>query len=404
MQERADERLDDEQGEAEAGARDRLRVTYEVTAGDAAGAEVRVAAIAREQTVEIPPGIVDAAFEARVVGAVGVARASSAASAGGGRRWLVTVAYDPALAGLVAAAPPAVDLPQLLNVLFGNVSMWQGVRVVDVDWPPSVLAALPGPRHGLAGLRALCGVPRRPLLCGALKPLGLPVEELAALAARAAGAGVDLVKDDHGLADQPAAPWAERVSRCQEVVTAAAARAGTRTLYVPNLSGPVETLAGRLERLRVLGVRVAMVAPGLIGFDLVRALAAGAFGPVPLLLGHPSLSGVFLGVDHGLAAEVLWGDLFRLAGCDAVIYPNAGGRFPIDLETAAAVHRRLRRPLGAVRPAMPCLGGGVQPDVIADWVERYGADTTFLVGGGIYRDPAPPAAARRIRDVLERWA
>src|SRR5947208_8031687 len=43
------------------------------------------------------------------------------------------------------------------------------------------------------------------------------------------------------------------------------------------------------------------------------------------IMSHPSLAGAFFHPDHGIAPELLLGDLFRVAGSDAVIYPNVGG-------------------------------------------------------------------------------
>src|SRR2546429_3047031 len=109
-------------------------------------------------------------------------------------------------------------MPQLLNLLFGNISLQSGVVVASIEWPLELLAALGGPRHGIAGLRELTGAPRRALLCTALKPLGVSATQLAERAYRFALAGIDLVKDDHSLSDQPPAPFRERVQRCQDAV------------------------------------------------------------------------------------------------------------------------------------------------------------------------------------------
>jgi ribulose-bisphosphate carboxylase large chain len=383
-------------------ATESLIVRYWLRAADAAAARERATALAREQTVELPAGIVPARREAATVGRR-LGAVERLEEAGWKGAWSVRIAFP--LEAVAATDPeggPGLDLPQLLNVLFGNVSLWDGVRVAGVEWPSSLLAGFPGPTHGVAGLRTLCGVPRRPLLCAALKPLGLGARELAELAARAAEAGVDLVKDDHGLADQRPAPFGERVRRCHDAVREAAAKHGTRTLYLPNLSGPVDRLAERLALLRELGVHAVMVAPALLGLDVVRSLVQGSAAGLAVV-GHPSFSGAWMAAGHGLASEVVWGELFRLVGCDAVIYPNAGGRFPITAAAVASVHQRLRAPLGAVAPALPLLGGGIQPDTVAAWAAHFGPDTGFLVGGAIYRGADPVGTARRMLDSLARW-
>src|SRR3989442_11321806 len=76
-------------------------------------------------------------------------------------------------------------------------------------------------------------------------------------------------------------------------------------------------------------------------------------------MAHPSLAGAFFHADHGIAPEVLLGDIFRVAGSDAVIYPNVGGRFTFSEATCASINDRLRRPLGEVRPAFPVPAGGL---------------------------------------------
>src|SRR5690606_2754524 len=113
------------------------------------------------------------------------------------------------------------ELTQFLNVVFGNSSIKPGIRVERLDLPPGLLNAFKGPRLGRDGLRALLGVPTRPLLCTALKPMGLSAKALAEFAYRFALGGMDVIKDDHGLANQSFAPFKERVERCAEAVARA---------------------------------------------------------------------------------------------------------------------------------------------------------------------------------------
>ncbi|UCC76705.1 MAG: hypothetical protein JSW37_14570, partial [Anaerolineales bacterium] len=137
------------------------------------------------------------------------------------------------------------ELPQLLNVAFGNTSMKAGIRLQRLELSPSLLSRFKGPRFGRDGLRALLGVPQRPLLCTALKPLGLPPAELAGLAHRFALGGIDIIKDDHGLADQPFARYEERVRRCSAAVLRANRETGGRSIYAANLVAPADQLAER---------------------------------------------------------------------------------------------------------------------------------------------------------------
>ena len=308
----------------------------------------------------------------------------------GKRRWRVAIAYPAEVVGL--------QVPQVLNVLFGNVSLHSEVRVVDVVWPPSLVAALPGPAFGVPGIRALLpGAAGRALLCTALKPVGLTVGELAGLAQRFARGGVDLIKDDHGLADQPTAPFAQRVGRIQAAVTRGARESGRECLYLPHLTGPVEELPKRVELLQREGIKGALVSPFLLGLDTLRWLAASS-GLV--LLAHPTWSGTLFGARHGVSPVVVYGDLLRLLGADGVIYVNPGGRFPVTVEVCDAINARLRRPLDGKAPAFPVAGGGMQVETLGRWAARYGPETIFLVGGSLYSQDDPEEASRQLVQLL----
>ncbi|MEU7872528.1 RuBisCO large subunit C-terminal-like domain-containing protein [Dactylosporangium sp. NPDC049140] len=173
-----------------------ITAVYEITADDPAA---RAGLVAVEQSHELPTELApanavrDSLAHVRSV----VPRA--------GRPALATVEYPVDLAG--------GEIGQLLVLLLGNVSLQDGVRLVEVDLPPSLTARLPGPRLGIAGVRALAGEPERALLATALKPVGMTSEQLAGLAYELAAGGLHVIKEDQGLADQPWAPFAERVPR-----------------------------------------------------------------------------------------------------------------------------------------------------------------------------------------------
>ena len=347
-------------------------------------AHTKAAAIAREQTVETPAGVASPDIERRTIGVVAEVEPLAARRA--------RAAIDYPWHELVS------DLPQLLNLLYGNISLQRGIRIAAIEWPADLLARFPGPRFGVAGLRELVGVSGRPLLAAALKPVGLEVRALARLAAECALSGLDLVKDDHSLADQPAAPFRERVLAVAEHVARANRQTGRRCLYVPNLTGPVDRLAERLEDLREAGVRAALVAPIILGLDVVRAFAESAG---VALVGHPALAGAICSPHQGIAPEILFGELFRLAGCDVVIYPNAGGRFPFTLRDCAAIQRRLLSPLGDLRPAFAMVAGGIDAALLARWIPVYSTETIFLIGGSLLGKADLGAAGRELMAIVE---
>lgn len=369
---------------------DRIRVTYVLTTANREDARAKARDIGFEQTVELPPGTLPPGLEERIVGTVETVR-----DAGEEGRFEAVLSYDPIAVG--------EDLPQLLNLLYGNISLMSGIRLTGLELPPAVLGRLPGPRFGIEGVRRLCACDdERPLLCAAAKPVGLSAAELAKLCHTLATAGIDLVKDDHGLANQASAPFDERVKQCQDAVERANARTGGHTLYVPNVTGPVDTLPDRLELVRSIGCRAVLLAPLLIGLDTVRWIAEGT---VLAVFAHPALTGAYFHPHHGIAPDVLLGTVFRAIGSDSVIYPNVGGRFPLTRRICEAINRRLRAPLGGMRAAFPVPGGGVDAARVPYWTEQYGADTVFLVGASLYAEPDLEQAARRlVESVRTVWA
>ncbi len=362
----------------------RIRAAYELAAPTRPAALAKARDLTVEQTVEVPADCVPSPSRPMVGRVERVERA-------GPSRWRVTCSYHPAIVG--------DSVPQLFNLLFGNVSLQRGVRLVDLELAETALGALPGPAFGVEGIRRLCGVASRPLLCAAAKPIGLSAAALAKICYQFAAAGADIVKDDHGLANQAPARFRERVARCQEAVSEANAATGGRTLYFPNLSRGASELWEDLEFVRSLGCRGVLLSPMLTGPDVVRAIAAR--GDVAIL-SHPSFAGALLQRRHGIAPEVLFGVLFRAIGSDGVIYPNAGGRFPLPLETCRAIVHRLRVPLGGLRPAFPVAGGGVAAERVPYWITQYGPDTMFLVGSSLYAQRDLRAATARLVDSIRR--
>lgn len=364
----------------------RLRVHYRLRLAPGESPEGRALALAVEQTVEMPADLVPDAARERATGRVEAVEVE----AGTAR---ATLSFEPALAG--------ADLGRLVNVLFGNASMQSGVLVEEVEWPRALLDGFAGPRLGIAGIRDLCGVPDRPLLCAAAKPVGAPSELLAERCAMVARAGIDVVKDDHGLADQPWAPFAERVARCQEAVERANRETGGRTLYLPHVTGAWPELVEQARRARSLGCAGVLVSPLVVGLESARRLAAESGLGV---LAHPALSGAFFDPGHGIAPAVLLGDLFRLAGSDGVVFPNVGGRFALDADACLAIVDNSRRHLGNLAPSLPVPGGGIELERVGYWIERYGADTMFLLGSSLYRQPDLERAVQRLVRTVEQHA
>ena len=362
----------------------RLQVDYLLTCRAGESPSDKARGIALEQTVELPAGQVSKAIRDGIVGHI--ERLEPIAPG----RYHTCISYSTDTVGN--------DLPQLLNLLFGNISLKDGILIRDIRWPSSLIDALGGPGFGVDGIRSAVNAGQGPMLCTALKPMGSSAKELAASCEAFARGGIDIIKDDHGLADQPAAPFDERVARCQEALERGNAATGGSSRYFPNVTAPAHLLAQRLQTARAAGCQGVLISPWLVGLDTMR-WARDEFGLI--LMAHPALTGSYFRETHGIAAELLLGDLFRIAGADASIYPNTGGRFGFTQETCDEINRRLREPLGSLRPALPVPGGGMDVTGAPTWVKRYGTDTILLIGGSLYQQGDLARASKQLRRAID---
>lgn len=325
--------------------------------------------VAYEQTVELPPALVDDRVCREVVARV----ESVAPDPSSGEHCLARLAYPQHLA--------SGQLPQLINLLYGNVSMLPGIRLVDVELPRDLLDGFHGPAYGVEGLRRLTGVHGRPLLATALKPRGLPDDQMAAMAAAFARGGGDIVKDDQNLVDPDFESFKQRVAACHRAVQEANEATGRRCLYFPHLSAPAGDLDRYAEFLRHLGVPGVLACPMVLGMDTARHLTR-RHGLV--YMAHPSLTGIYTGgFDQGIDHGVLLGTLFRLGGADISVFPNFGGRFSFTRAECAGIRDRLRAPLGDMRTALPGPAGGMHFDNLPEMCDDYGPDSVFLIGGSL---------------------
>lgn len=369
---------------------ERFSVHYRLAAAGEGQAVAIARGICLEQTVELPDELLaEGAIKAHVVGRI------EALQGAGPGRFGATISY--------AVECAAGELPQLLNVVFGNTAMQPGIRVQQLDLPASLLQALPGPRFGRAGIRALLGVAERPLLGTALKPMGLDVAGLAGLAYQMALGGIDIIKEDHGLTDQPFAPFVERVPRCAEAVARANRQTGYRCLYVPNVTAPADQIVLRARQAKAWGAGGVMLAPGLAGWDALRLLA-GDDGLALPILSHPAWLGSYaMSPEHGVAHRVLYGQLPRLAGADATIFVNYGGRFSFSQDDCRAIVEATEQDMDYLPPILPIPAGGMTLGRLPEMAAFYGREAVFLIAGGLYgHGPDLLASSREFRRIVER--
>ncbi|MEQ8153712.1 MAG: RuBisCO large subunit C-terminal-like domain-containing protein [Clostridiaceae bacterium] len=300
------------------------------------------------------------------------------------------------------AEASANEFTQLLNIVFGNISIKPGIKVQRLELPEAVLKNFKGPRYGKDGLRKLLGVKKRPLLFTALKPMGLTNREFAELAYKFALGGIDIIKDDHGISNQAFSPFEERVKLCVEAVEKANRETGNKSIYVPNITAGSSEIINRARKAKELGAGGLLISPGLTGLDIMKEIAEDDGIALPVIT-HPAFQGSYVLSNNGISHQALFGQFARLAGADATIYPNFGGRFSFSREECISIVQASEEKMGSLKEIFPCPAGGMSIESIPESLNVYGNDVIFLIGGGLFKHgPDIVQNSRYFRGLVEQ--
>ncbi len=356
---------------------ERFRITYRL-GGSEEEARARACDICLEQTVEFPEELVpEGPIREQVVGHLERFQLYDDGEPRGDAAYQAVISFPLETAG--------DDLSQLLNVVLGNVSLKPAIRAESLDLPASLLGRFRGPRFGRRGLRELTAAAQRPLLSTALKPMGLAPADLAELAYRFALGGIDLIKDDHGLTNQTFSRFDQRLALCTAAVDKANRQTGMKSLYLPNVTASPEEMLRRARLAKQAGAGGLLVCPGICGLDAMRAVADDDAAGLPIMA-HPAFQGSFVvrpeeGFSHGL----IFGTIARLAGADATIFPNFGGRFSFSRKECCQIAAASESPLGSLRTIFPAPAGGLTLTRVPEVQQVYGRELVILVGGGLFK-------------------
>ncbi|MFM8212228.1 MAG: RuBisCO large subunit C-terminal-like domain-containing protein, partial [Actinomycetes bacterium] len=344
-------------------------------------------AIRVEQTIEFPYRLTKTWIQNEVVGQV-VSVEEKANKA------IVTISY--------ADDVVTNELPQFLNLLWGNVSLFNGVKITNIKFPESFLNNFKGPRFGMKGLRKLLKIDSRPILMTALKPMGENATDLAKMATTLVQGGIDVIKDDHNLANQPWAKWQERVETISKSITNANKEYGTNAIYAPSLNRPIDQLVTSAKFAKEIGCGGLLLLPGICGFDAMRFIAEDDEIALPIL-SHPALLGFHvMNPNHGLSHAITFATLVRISGGDFTIFPNQGGRFSFSLNECKSIVDASLEELGNIAPISAALAGGMSVERTGEIVNNFGKDITILIGGALH-DGDLLQNTQRLRQAVENY-
>jgi 2,3-diketo-5-methylthiopentyl-1-phosphate enolase len=294
------------------------------------------------------------------------------------------------------------DIPALLVTIFGKLSMDGRIKLIDLSFSEEFMSAFPGPKFGLGGVRGLLGVHDRPLLMSIFKSvIGHDLPTLREQFYLQAAGGVDLIKDDEILFENPLTPLEQRVDACMEAAALAEKETGQKLLYAVNLTGPTFSLLDQARKAINAGANALLFNVLAYGFDVLHELSRHPDIKVPIMA-HPAMAGAFYpSTYHGISANVLLGKLMRLAGADLVLFPSPYGSVVMPREENMAIKHALlteqwsdygyseesRRQALTLRSSFPVPSAGIHPGLVPLILKDFGNQVVVNAGGGIHGHP-----------------
>jgi len=283
------------------------------------------------------------------------------------------------------------DFSSILTTTFGKLSLDDSIRLIDLTLPETLAPHFKGAKFGVTGIRELLGVHDRPLVMSIFK--GVIGRDLAFLEQQLRdqfAGGIDIVKDDEILYDNPLTPSLERARIGADVIQAHFEATGKRVLYAITLSGPVFGLRDQALRLIEAGATALLFNVYTYGLDALRELANDSDIRVPILA-HPAFAGALTGsISHSL----LLGKLPRLAGADLTLFPSPYGSLATPRGEAFTIRDQSAEPHWS-KPILPVPSAGIHPGLVADIIRDFGTDVVINAGGGIHGHPDGAAAGAR---------
>ncbi|MCD9021104.1 2,3-diketo-5-methylthiopentyl-1-phosphate enolase [Cohnella silvisoli] len=288
------------------------------------------------------------------------------------------------------------DIPAFLVTAFGKLSMDGKIKLIDIAPSADFLSAFPGPKFGIQGVRNLLGVHDRPLVMSIFKSvIGHDLDNLREQFLQQALGGVDLIKDDEILFENPLTPLEKRVEVCMSAAREAERATGQKLLYFTNLTGSTFQLKANAKRAIAAGANGLLFNVLAYGFDALAELAADPEINVPIAA-HPAMAGAFYpSLHHGISAPLLLGKLMRIAGADLSLFPSPYGSVVMPKAENLAVMEALLTPSLPQAPAFPVPSAGIHPGLVPLIMGDFGPEVVVNAGGGVHGHPLGSAAGGR---------
>jgi ribulose-bisphosphate carboxylase large chain len=286
------------------------------------------------------------------------------------------------------------NLPVLISTLQGNlyeIKQFTGLKLMEIELPESFGKEYSGPAFGIGGCRKLTSVNNRPLIGTIIKPsIGLSVDQTAAMVKTLAEAGIDFIKDDELLSSSANSNFDDRVDAVMNVINTHADKTGKKVMYAFNISGEINEMLQRYEKIVKSGGTCAMISINSVGLAGVKNIADqgqlaihGHRNGWGMMTRHP-----LLGIDFK-AYQKLW----RLAGVDQLHVNGIQNKFWEADDSVVNSIEACLTPMYHHSTVLPVVSSGQWGGQAFETYRRAKTvDLLYMAGGGIMAHPMGAAA------------
>ena len=296
------------------------------------------------------------------------------------------------------------NMPNILSSVAGNVfglKALKNLRLLDIKVPTELLTSFRGPAFGIAGVRKLLRVPKRPLVGTIIKPkLGLNTKDHAKVAYDAWMGGCDIVKDDENLSSQKFNLFEDRLIQTLENRDKAQDETGERKVYMINITAETNLMLKRADDVVNQGGEYVMVDILTCGWSALQTLRDQNSKLV--IHAHRAGHAAFTkNLKHGIAMRPI-ATVARIIGVDQLHVGTVVGKMS---ETKAEVLENIdacKSEMGGLKPVLPVASGGLYPRLVPSLLETFGNDVVLQAGGGIHGHPdGTVAGAKAMRQSVD---
>lgn len=284
------------------------------------------------------------------------------------------------------------NLPVLVSTLQGNLyelTQFTGLKLMDIELPPSYGSHFAGPRFGIAGSMKSAGVTGRPMIGTIIKPsIGMTPQQTAELVKVLATSGIDFIKDDELLSSAANSKFEDRVDAVMRVINDHAYKTGKKVMYAFNISDEIDSMLSRYEYIIKAGGTCAMISINSVGLSATKKICDqgqlvihGHRNGWGMLNRHP-----LLGIEFP-AYQKLW----RLAGVDQLHVNGIQNKFwESDVSVVRSIEACLTPLFNGQTPLPVVSSGQWGGQAFETWRRTQTTDLLYMAGGGIMAHPDGP--------------